>query len=562
MKKILSFFLAVIMIFPLQAIAFSAETNGIVTQDTAFLIKKNGYVNTQFSRSGSTSDENTFSFKIAGKENYDYANSVLTKLNRIRTNAGLPKLIMDIELIEIAMQRAAECAIYFTHTRPDNTDCFTLASSDISSLGENIAMGQETPEEVITDWKNSAAHYQNMTSDLFNCVGIGCFETTNGTLVWVQYFGHKEPEISEKTGSIKAKRSITALETNLDLKISASNNVSNGASTNDVFDFIVENYNVVFPSCIQKISSSYFSFSSNNPKVISIKDEEKGIVEGKGTSKITATVQKNSDIQVTNEICINHIHSGSLESTSEKATGCERIITKNYICNQCHRIFTKKNTIYHFPGNWITDKKATVYKAGSKHKECTKCGEVLKKASIPQLKCTTPTLTECSNTASGVKISWKTVKGADTYRIYRKTSKGDWEYLDSTSNTYFTDKTAKSGTKYYYAVRAKNEAGLSSRSSALSKYYLEDPVLSTPSSTTKGIGLKWTKVIGAEGYLIYRKTGSSGSYTRIATEKGVSNLAYRDKSAKKGKKYTYKVKAYCSKTLSVSSNEKTITDKY
>ena len=85
--------------------------------------------------------------------------------------------------------------------------------------------------------------------------------------------------------------------------------------------------------------------------------------------------------------------------------------------------------------------------------------------------------------------------------------------------------------------------------------------MKTPSSSTKGIALKWTKVNGAEGYIIYRKTGS-GSYKKLKTEKGVSNLSYRDTSAKKGKKYTYKVKAYKSKTYSAYSNTKKITDKY
>ena len=110
-------------------------------------------------------------------------------------------------------------------------------------------------------------------------------------------------------------------------------------------------------------------------------------------------------------------------------------------------------------------------------------------------------------------------------------------------------------------MKARNEAGNSSLSSSLSKYYLADPTLKTPSSTKSGVSLKWTKTAGAQGYIIYRKTGS-GSYTKLKTEKGVSNLSYVDKSAKKGKKYTYKVKAYYSKTYSAYSNTKTIKDKY
>ncbi len=196
------------------------------------------------------------------------------------------------------------------------------------------------------------------------------------------------------------------------------------------------------------------------------------------------------------------------------------------------------------------------------YEPCSKCvPDGFESGESTPSKCSKPKLSKIENTSSGVKVTWGKVSGADTYRVYRKTSKTDWAYVGSTSKVYFTDKTAESGTKYYYAVRARNEAGNSSLSSSLSKYYLEDPTLKTPSSSSKGIALKWTEVKGAQGYVIYRKTGT-GSYTKLKTEKGVSNLSYRDTSAKKGKKYTYKVKAYYSKTYSAYSNTKTITDKY
>ena len=300
----------------------------------------------------------------------------------------------------------------------------------------------------------------------------------------------------------------------------------------------------------------------------------------------------------------------------------------------------------HIPSSWITDQEATVYKAGSKHKECTECGEVLETAEIPQLKCSKPNIKSASNsgkdvkiswssvsgadyyyvyrkvsggsysyigkttktsfaddsakagktytykvrakneasyseysstktvkhldqpslktaenTTSGVKISWSKVSGASGYKVYRKTSDG-WKYLGKTSKTYFTDKTAKSGQKYTYTVKAySGDYNSSYNSTGVSKYYLADPTLKTPSSTKSGVSLKWSKVTGAQGYIIYRKT-SSGSYKKLKTEKGVSNLSYVDKSAKKGKKYTYKVKAYYSKTYSAYSNTKKIKDKY
>ena len=61
--------------------------------------------------------------------------------------------------------------------------------------------------------------------------------------------------------------------------------------------------------------------------------------------------------------------------------------------------------------------------------------------------------------------------------------------------------------------------------------------------------------------MVYRKT-ADGSYKRITTEEGISNVTFRDVTAEKGVKYYYKVKAYYSKTYSAYSNTKTITDKY
>ncbi len=246
----------------------------------------------------------------------------------------------------------------------------------------------------------------------------------------------------------------------------------------------------------------------------------------------------------------------------DKSSTCTEEGLKHCECTLCGNV---KEVVIpekgHIETDWIIDSKATVYKAGKKHKECIRCEETIETVKIKQLKCSKPKLKKISNTQSGVKITWSKVKGADSYRVYRKVKGGSYKYLGSTSKAYYTDKKAKSGKKYYYAIRAKNEAGNSSRSSALSKYYLADPTLKTPKSTTKGVTLKWTKVTGAQGYVIYYKVGS-GKYKKLKTEKGVKNLSYVHTKAQKGKKYTYKVRAYYKKTNSAFSDTKTIKDKY
>ena len=55
--------------------------------------------------------------------------------------------------------------------------------------------------------------------------------------------------------------------------------------------------------------------------------------------------------------------------------------------------------------------------------------------------------------------------------------------------------------------------------------------------------MTWGKVRTATGYKIYRKVGT-GKYKLVKTTTSANTVTYSDKNVKKGKKYTYKVKAY------------------
>ena len=236
-------------------------------------------------------------------------------------------------------------------------------------------------------------------------------------------------------------------------------------------------------------------------------------------------------------------------------------------CNNIKSVFIPKSVAYiGSEAFWDCNAIENIYYTGSRKQwnniEIGDYNPILEEARIHyNYVCAKPTLKSIENTEYGVLIKWRSVLGADRYRVYRKTSKTDWKYIGYTSKAYYTDKTAKSGTKYYYAVRAISGAGNSPLSSSISVYHLEAPTLNTPSTSTKGVGLRWSEVKGAEGYLVYRKE-AGGSYSRIATEKGESNVVYRDTTAKKGTKYYYKVKAYYSKTQSACSDTKTVIDKY
>lgn len=149
-----------------------------------------------------------------------------------------------------------------------------------------------------------------------------------------------------------------------------------------------------------------------------------------------------------------------------------------------------------------------------------------------------------ANTSSGVKVSWNKVSGAKQYIIYRKNSNGGWTKLATTTSASYTDKTVKNNKTYTYTVRAYNGSVYSGYdTNGVKIKFLSAPTLSSAVSGKNGITFKWQKVSGASGYYVYRKTGS-GSYTKIATVKSGSTVSYLDKSAQKGKTYTYTVKAY------------------
>lgn len=70
-----------------------------------------------------------------------------------------------------------------------------------------------------------------------------------------------------------------------------------------------------------------------------------------------------------------------------------------------------------------------------------------------------PELLKTASTGDGLKVTWKTVEGAEGYRVYRKeaVSGARWvglARLDGQSKNSYIDKKGTVGTRYYYTVRA------------------------------------------------------------------------------------------------------------
>lgn len=117
---------------------------------------------------------------------YDYeeAYKMLEYVNAERRKAGVPELIMKDELMDVAMQRAAECVMYFGHIRPD---AFGYDTISMFAGSENIHMGCAKAEAATGVFANSKGHYKNMINSMWDYVGFGCVKS-NGRYFWVQIF--------------------------------------------------------------------------------------------------------------------------------------------------------------------------------------------------------------------------------------------------------------------------------------------------------------------------------------------------------------------------------------
>ncbi len=134
------------------------------------------------------------------------ARSMLSMINGLRTGEYIPErgedidysdlgeLVYDEDLETIAVMRAAETAIYWSHTRPDGESAWSAYTDfmqehgdfECSAVGENIAWGTDSAQNVFAAWteeNGESGNLSNLMNPNFNSVGIACVNY-NGTYYW------------------------------------------------------------------------------------------------------------------------------------------------------------------------------------------------------------------------------------------------------------------------------------------------------------------------------------------------------------------------------------------
>ena len=500
----------------------------------------------------------TGTLNISGTQNYTYASQVITLLNEQRVNNGLSPLTADSTLTAAAMQRAAETVIYFSHTRPDGSRCFT--AFDGSWRGENIAAGQADPDEVITGWMNSTGHRKNILEANYTGVGVGCFNY-KGINFWVQCFSDITADGAVRTGTASATAAVSASTDYINMSGRLAENTFSSAG--ETTTFTVSNNNVGWTYITATVDSSSFNYSSSS-SAAKVDPTGNVTVAGGGTAIITAATKKGS-LSV----------SDTLTSTAPSLTPSITSITagRGKVDLSWSSVSGAANYAVYYTANgkWYNAGTTTALKmtvsgltGGTRYGFAVKAylNGAWTSVSSSDIVYATPTaavekpkITKAEGQDGQVALNWTSVNGATNYAVYTYLN-GTWSVAGYRTATGMYVRNLTNGTKYGFAVKAYVNGTWSSVSTSDIVYATPvsaaaKPVITKAQGQNGRVALNWTSVNGATNYAVYTYLNGTWSLAgyRTATGMYVRNLA-------NGTTYGFAVKAYVNGAwTSVSSSD-------
>ena len=130
------------------------------------------------------------------KEYEQWVTKVVQLVNEERAKQGLPLLIQDTSLNQLAIIKAQDMLeySYFDHESPyygNPWDMAALYDYQFSSFGENIARYLSTPEEVVKAWMVSDTHRENILKSTYTHMGVAIKKDDDGKFYWIQLFASK-----------------------------------------------------------------------------------------------------------------------------------------------------------------------------------------------------------------------------------------------------------------------------------------------------------------------------------------------------------------------------------
>jgi uncharacterized protein YkwD len=128
-----------------------------------------------------------------GKEDSTFEEQVLTLINKERAKQGLTAVVHNPLLDQAAEKHAVQMTKVNTMAHDGIGDGDPgeriRAEGFRNAWGENVAVGQLTPEQVVREWMASPEHKRNIMDPNFKQSGIAQTQAADGRLYWAQEFG-------------------------------------------------------------------------------------------------------------------------------------------------------------------------------------------------------------------------------------------------------------------------------------------------------------------------------------------------------------------------------------
>ncbi len=152
------------------------------------------FIVTSCSKDDNIVEEANYSIDLNLAQETDWllADDILVLINEHRTSLGLTKIKRDQQY---ASAYAVDHTKYMIENNRVNHDNFGVRSAALKDngakrVGENVAYGYETAEDVVYAWLHSPAHKDIIEGD-YTHSGFGVIPNENGTYFYTQLFYSK-----------------------------------------------------------------------------------------------------------------------------------------------------------------------------------------------------------------------------------------------------------------------------------------------------------------------------------------------------------------------------------
>ena len=318
MKKALSLFLSVLMLISAMSLA---SFEGFAASGAAIQVS------------------------LETTEMYDYANEVLTLVNKEREANGLKPLVMDRSLLDTAMLRATELIVFFNHTRPNGGSCF---SANSKMNGENIAAGYVDPADVMDGWMHSDGHRSNILHSSFKSVGIGCIKYGQH-YYWTQCFSTQDGVTVTKKGNVAKTASVDVQTSNISLSFNSSTSNINNSRYPDGFTPQIVSINKGGDAIRFPIDASLLNFKSSDNSVFTVSSNGTIKIVSSGTATFTAALKADPDVILSQELTVTYQacpNGHTLVTDKAVAPTCTKTgLTEGKHCSVCGQVTVEQKTV-------------------------------------------------------------------------------------------------------------------------------------------------------------------------------------------------------------------------